>query len=93
MESAAWTPIWAYFRTVSPMITARAYFGVVGEFLDEQESDLVLLRPVFLRIVQDTVRAIADKAPPPGVRFLHSGIRLATGPAAPATARVIGLLD
>jgi hypothetical protein len=93
MESAVWTPVWQYFRAVSPMIAAPAYFAVLGEFIDEQESDLVLLRPIFLRIVLDTVRTIADKSPPPGLRFVHSGIRLATGPTVEATARAIGLLD
>lgn len=93
MDSAAWSPVWAYFRFLSPMITARAYFAALGSFIDEQDNDLVLLRPVFLRMVQDTVRTIADKSPPPGVRFMHSGVRLASGPAAASAAAVIGLLD
>lgn len=93
MESAAWSAVWPYYRAVSPLLTARAYFQVISAFLDDQDSDLVLLRPIFVRIVHDTARTIADKAPPPGVRFVHTGIRLAAGPAAAAVARVIGLLD
>ncbi|MDE0856418.1 MAG: hypothetical protein OSA97_18525 [Nevskia sp.] len=92
LESNAWQSIWPYFRAVSPLVPAQAYFSAITGFLDDEESDIVLLRPIFLRIVHDTARCIVDKTMPTGLRFVHTGVRLAAGPAAVDIARLIGLI-
>lgn len=93
LESNAWQTIWPYFRAVAPLISARAYFDAISDFLDDEESDVVLLRPMFLRIVHDTARCIFDKAMPGGLRFVHTGVKLAMGPGYAEIARLIGLID
>lgn len=93
LESNAWQSIWPYFRAVAPLVPAPAYFSAITGFLDDEESDIVLLRPIFLRIVHDTARCIVDKTMPTGLRFVHTGVRLAAGPAAVDIARLIGLID
>lgn len=91
LESAAWQSIWPYYRAVAPLISPQAYFAAITAFLDDEESDLVLLRPMFLRIVHDTARCFFDKAAPTGLRFIHHGVKFAEGPASREVARLIGL--
>ena len=93
LQSNNWTQIWPYYRALVPLVTPRAYFAAIDALLQDEESDLVLLRPIVLRIVHDTARALLDKEMPGGLRYMHTGIKLASGPRGLEIAALLGLSE
>ncbi len=91
LQSNIWMQLWPYFRVVAPLVAPRAYFQAIGELIDDDSSDLVLLRPIFLRIVVDTARTLFEREAPTGQRYVHTGVKLALGPRSREVASLIGL--
>jgi len=91
LQSNVWMQLWPYFRAVAPLLPPGAYFEAIGTMLDDETSDLVLLRPIFLRIVLDTARTLFEREAPTGQRYVHTGVKLALGPRAHLVATLIGL--
>jgi hypothetical protein len=90
LQSNAWMQLWPYFRAVAPLVAPRAYFEAVGALIDDEGSDVLLLRPIFLRIVLDTARTLFEREAPTGQRYVHTGVKLALGPRAHEVASLIG---
>jgi hypothetical protein len=91
LQSNAWMQIWPYLRAVAPLVPPRAYFAAIADLIDDESSDVMLLRPIFLRIVLDTARTLFEREPPTGQRYVHTGVKLAMGPRAAEISVLIGL--